>query len=33
MELPVQILPGLETKRYKRLMRIIANAGDFIGSQ
>ena len=31
MELRVQILPGLEAKRYKRLMRIIANAGDFTG--
>ena len=29
MELWVQILPGLEAKRYKRLRRIIANAGDF----
>ena len=28
MELWVQILPGLEAKRYKRLRRIIANAGD-----
>ena len=30
MELRVQMLPGLEAKRYKRLRRIIANAGDFI---
>ena len=29
MELRVQILPGLEVKRYKRLRRTIANAGDF----
>ena len=29
MELWVQILPGLEAKGYKRLRRIIANAGDF----
>ena len=29
MELLVQILPGLEAKRYKRLRRIIANVGDF----
>ena len=29
MELRVQILPGLEAKWYKRLTRIIANAGDF----
>ena len=29
MELLVQILPGLEARRYKRLGRIIANAGDF----
>ena len=28
MELSVQILPGLEAKRYRRLRRIIANAGD-----
>ena len=27
----VQLLPGLETKRYKRLRRIIANTGDFTG--
>ena len=26
----VQILPGLEAKRYKRLERINANAGEFI---
>ena len=31
MELWVQILLGLEAKRYKRLRRIIANAGDFTG--
>ena len=31
MELPVQILPSLEAKRYKRLRRIIANVGDFAG--
>ena len=31
MELRVQILPGLEAKRYKSLRRIIANAGDFTG--
>ena len=31
MELQVQILPRLEAKRYKRLRRIIANAGDFTG--
>ena len=31
MELRVLILPGLEEKRYKRLRRIIANAGDFPG--
>ena len=30
-ELRVQILPGLEAKRYKRLRRITANAGDFTG--
>ena len=30
-ELQVQILSGLEAKRYKRLTRIIANAGDFTG--
>ena len=29
MEFWVQILPGLEPKRYKRLRRIIANVGDF----
>ena len=27
----VQILLGLEAKRYKRLKKIIANAGDFTG--
>ena len=31
MELWVQILPGLQAKRSKRLKRIIANAGDFTG--
>ena len=31
MELWVQILPDLEAKRYDRLRRIIANAGDFVG--
>ena len=31
MELWVQILPGLEAKRYEGLRRIIANAGDFVG--
>ena len=31
MELWVQILLGLEAKRYKRLRRIIANAEDFTG--
>ena len=31
MELRVQILPGLEAKRYKRLRRIIVNAGGFTG--
>ena len=31
MELWVQILPGLEANRYKRLRRIIANAGNFTG--
>ena len=31
MELRVQILLGLEAKRYKRLMRIFANAEDFTG--
>ena len=31
MELRVQMLPGLEAKRYKRLRRIIANARDFMG--
>ena len=30
-ELRVQILSGLEAKRYKRLRRITANAGDFTG--
>ena len=25
-------MPGLEAKRYKRLRRIIANAGDFTGN-
>ena len=29
MELRVQILPGLEAKRYKKLRRIIGNAGNF----
>ena len=29
MELWVQILSSLEAKRYKRLRKIIANAGDF----
>ena len=29
MELWVQILPGLEAKKYKRLRRITVNAGDF----
>ena len=29
MELWVQILPGLEAKRYKRLGIIIASVGDF----
>ena len=29
MELWMQILPGLEAKRNKRLWRIIANAADF----
>ena len=29
LELRVQILPGLETRRYKRLRRTIANARDF----
>ena len=29
MELWEQILSGLEAKSYKRLRRIIANAGDF----
>ena len=31
MELWVQVLAGLEAKRYKRMRRIIANAGDFTG--
>ena len=31
MELRVKILPGLETKRYKRPRRIFANAVDFTG--
>ena len=31
MELQVQTLPGLDSKRYKRLRRIIADAGDFTG--
>ena len=31
MELWVQMLSGLEAKRYKRMSRIIANAGDFTG--
>ena len=29
MEFQVQALFGLEAKRYKRLRRIIANAGEF----
>ena len=29
MELCVQMFPSLETKGYKRLRRLIANAGDF----
>ena len=29
IELWLQILPGLETKIYKRLRRISANTGDF----
>ena len=33
MELWVQILPGLEAKRYKRPRRIIANAGDVTAQQ
>ena len=33
MELWVQILPGLEAKKYKRLRRIIANAGYFTEQQ
>ena len=28
-QLWVQIMPGLEAKRYKRLRIIIANSGDF----
>ena len=31
MELLVQILPGLEAKRYKRLTRITANPGHSTG--
>ena len=31
MELRLQILPGLEAKRYKMLRRIIADAEDFTG--
>ena len=31
MKLPVQILPGLKAKRYKRLRRIIGNSRDFTG--
>ena len=31
LKLRVQILPRLQTKRYKRLRRITANAGDFTG--
>ena len=31
MELRVQIVPALEAKRYKKLRRIIANAGNFTG--
>ena len=31
MELWVKILPDLEAKRYRRLKKITANAGDFIG--
>ena len=31
LELRAQIFPGLEVKGYKRLRRIIANAGDFTG--
>ena len=33
MELPVQILPALEAKRYERLRRIIANAGNVTGKR
>ena len=33
MELWLQILPGLEAKRYKRLRRIIANAEYFTKQQ
>ena len=31
MNYGAQILSGLEAKRYKRLRRIIANAGEFTG--
>ena len=31
VELWVHILPDLEAKRYKRLRRIVANAGDITG--
>ena len=31
MELWVQILPGLEAKKYKRMRRVIDNAGEFTG--
>ena len=31
MVLWVQMLSGLEAKRYKRMSRIIAKAGDFTG--
>ena len=31
MKLQVQIVPGLETRRYKRMKTIIAKAGDFKG--
>ena len=27
----IQIFPGLEAKRYKKLRRIFANAGNFTG--
>ena len=33
MELWVQILPGLEAKRYKRPRRIIGNAGEVTEQQ